>query len=213
MQRRASARTNWLFVLLFLVALIFVGVTRLDGVPTATLLREIGFEWVIILAGVALLLGVVNVIWLHIRRILRGERDWILSLALLAVLTAVVGTGLLSPAGMVSPLLEWIFDALIAPGQAALYAMLVFFMAAAAFQYLRIGRRGGTWMLLGFFLVLLVQTPFDATALGLGETIGRLADTARWFLDAPVMAALRGVLLGSALALLVTGCRFLLGKI
>jgi type IV secretory pathway VirB3-like protein len=213
MQRRASARTNWLFVLLFLVALIFVGVTRLDGVPMGTLLREIGFEWVIILAGVALLLGVVNVIWLHIRRILMGERDWILSLALLAVLTAVVGTGLLSPAGMVSPLLEWIFDALIAPGQAALYAMLVFFMAAAAFQYLRVGRRGGTWMLLGFLLVLLVQTPFDAAALGLGETMGRLADTARWFLDAPVMAALRGVLLGSALALLVTGCRFLLGKI
>lgn len=213
MQQRASTRTNWLFILLFLIALIFVGVTRLDGVPMAILLREIGFEWIIILAGIALLLGVVNVIWLHIRRILVGERDWMLSLALLAVLTAVVGTGLLNPAGMVSPLLEWIFDALIAPGQAALYAMLVFFMAAAAFQYLRVGRRGGTWMVLGFLIVLLVQTPFDAAALGLSETMDRLADAARWFLDAPVMAALRGVLLGSALALLVTGCRFLLGKI
>lgn len=213
MQRRASTRTNRLFILLFLIALIFVGVTRLDGVPMAILLREIGFEWIIILAGIALLLGVVNVIWLHIRRILMGERDWMLSLALLAVLTAVVGTGLLNPAGMVSPLLEWIFDALIAPGQAALYAMLVFFMAAAAFQYLRVGRRGGTWMVLGFLIVLLVQTPFDAAALGLSETMDRLADAARWFLDAPVMAALRGVLLGSALALLVTGCRFLLGKI
>lgn len=213
MQQRASTRTNRLFILLFLIALIFVGVTRLDGVPMAILLREIGFEWIIILAGIALLLGVVNVIWLHIRRILVGERDWMLSLALLAVLTAVVGTGLLNPAGMVSPLLEWIFDALIAPGQAALYAMLVFFMAAAAFQYLRVGRRGGTWMVLGFLIVLLVQTPFDAAALGLSETMDRLADAARWFLDAPVMAALRGVLLGSALALLVTGCRFLLGKI
>lgn len=213
MQQRASTRTNWLFILLFLIALIFVGVTRLDGVPMAILLRENGFEWIIILAGIALLLGVVNVIWLHIRRILMGERDWMLSLALLAVLTAVVGTGLLNPAGMVSPLLEWIFDALIAPGQAALYAMLVFFMAAAAFQYLRVGRRGGTWMVLGFLIVLLVQTPFDAAALGLSETMDRLADAARWFLDAPVMAALRGVLLGSALALLVTGCRFLLGKI
>lgn len=213
MQQRASTRTNRLFILLFLIALIFVGVTRLDGVPMAILLREIGFEWIIILAGIALLLGVVNVIWLHIRRILMGERDWMLSLALLAVLTAVVGTGLLNPAGMVSPLLEWIFDALIAPGQAALYAMLVFFMAAAAFQYLRVGRRGGTWMVLGFLIVLLVQTPFDAAALGLSETMDRLADAARWFLDAPVMAALRGVLLGSALALLVTGCRFLLGKI
>lgn len=213
MQQRASTRTNRLFILLFLIALIFVGVTRLDGVPMAILLREIGFEWIIILAGIALLLGVVNVIWLHIRRILMGERDWMLSLALLAVLTAVVGTGLLNPAGMVSPLLEWIFDALIAPGQAALYAMLVFFMAAAAFRYLRVGRRGGTWMLLGFLIVLLVQTPFDAAALGLSETMDRLADAARWFLDAPVMAALRSVLLGSALALLVTGCRFLLGKI
>lgn len=213
MQRPAATRTNWLFILLFSIALAFVVITRLNAAPMATLLREIGFEWVLILAGVALLLGVVNVIWLHVRRILMGEQDWMLSLVLLAVLTAVVGTGVLSPEGMVSPLLEWIFDALIAPGQAALYAMLVFFMAAAAFQYLRVGRRGGAWMLLGFLLVVLVQTPFDATALGLSETAGRLANAVRWFLDAPVMAALRGVLLGSALALLVTGCRFLLGKI
>ncbi|MCS6828692.1 MAG: hypothetical protein NZ553_18935 [Caldilinea sp.] len=213
MRRPASVRTNRLFVVSLLTALIFVGITRVDDAPEAISLREIGFEWAILLAGVALLLGVVNVVWLHIRRILLGQRDWMLSLALLAVLTAVIGAGLLSPAGIVNPLLDWIFDALIAPGQAALYALLVFFMAAAAFQHLRVGRRGGAWMLLGFLLVLLVQTPFDGAALGVGETMDRLADVTRWFLDAPVMAALRGALLGGGLALLVTGIRLLLRRI
>ncbi|MEJ5248410.1 hypothetical protein [Caldilinea sp.] len=212
MRRPASVRTPWLFVVLLLTALIFVGVTRMDIAPGATSLREVGFEWVILLAGVALLLGVANVVWLHVRRILLGQRDWMLSLALLAVLTAVIGAGLLSPAGVVNPLLDWIFDALIAPGQAALYALLVFFMAAAAFQHLRVGRRGGAWMLLGFLLVLLVQTPFDGAALGLGEIRGRLANATQWLLDAPVMAALRGVLLGGGLALLVTGIRLLLRR-
>lgn len=213
MRRPASVRTHRLFVVLLLTALIFVGVTRVDAAPEATFLRDVGFEWVILLAGVALLLGVVNVVWLHVRRILLGQRDWMLSLALLAVLTAVIGVGLLSPTGVANPLLDWIFDALIAPGQAALYALLIFFMAAAAFQHLRVGRRGGAWMLLGFLLVLLVQTPFGGAATGLDEIRGRLAEATQWLLNAPVMAALRGVLLGGALALLVTGIRLLLQRI
>ena len=150
----AAARTHWLLALLFLLALLLIGAERLPGTPAQ--LRVLGFETVLLLAGVSLLLGVVNVLALHLRRIVLGQQDWLLSLLLIAVLIAVAGAGLLTPAGAASPLLEWVFDALIAPGQRALFALLVFFMAAAAFQFLRIGQPGGLWMLAGFLLLLLV---------------------------------------------------------
>jgi hypothetical protein len=200
----SPVRSNWIFVILLVAALAFVLLGRLAGFTTIT---RAGYTWAVLLGGVTLLLGVVNVLWLHIRRIALGEREWGLSLVLVAVLIAVASAGLLSPAGATSPLLEWVFDAVIAPGQAALFALLVFFMAAAAFQYLRIGRRGGAWLLAGFLLILAVQTPFAAAWLP-----PESAAMANWFLNAPVMAALRGVLLGGSLALLVVSLRLLLGR-
>ncbi len=218
MPTRPTVRPNWLFVLLLIAALIFVGAGRLTGMPELTEIVTAGFEWVLLLAGVALLLGVVNVVWLHIRRIALGQRDWALSLVLIAVLCAVAGAGLLNPTGVRSPLITWVFDAVIAPGQSALFAMLVFFMAAAAFQYLRIGRRGGVWMLIGFLVIVLAQTPLgiaqpgDAGAAEFVTISTTIVAGAGWFLDAPVMAALRGVLIGGVLALLVVGLRLLIGR-
>jgi hypothetical protein len=212
----AAARTHWLLALLFLLALLLIGAERLPGTPAS--LRVLGFETVLLLAGVSLLLGVVNVLALHLRRIVLGQQDWPLSLLLIAVLIAVAGAGLLTPAGAASPLLEWVFDALIAPGQRALFALLVFFMAAAAFQFLRIGQRGGLWMLAGFLLLLLVQTPLPLWLLSQKQLpaaasfLDPLTNAARWLLDVPAMAALRGVLLGGSLAWIVIGARLLLGK-
>lgn len=207
MSESPRVRRNWLFVLLLVAALLLVSLSRVPGLPTFATLANTGFGWAVLLGGVALLLGVVNVLWLHIRRISLGQRDWVLSLVLIAVLIAVAGAGLFSPTGATSPLLAWVFDAVIAPGQAALYALLVFFMAAAAFQYLRFGRRGGAWMLTGFLIIILTQTPILASWLPV-----EWARTADWFLNTPVMAALRGVLLGGSLALLVIGARLLLGR-
>lgn len=207
MSNAPPVRSNWVFVILLVAALAFVVAGRLPGWLGLATLANTGYTWALLLGGVALLLGVVNVLWLHIRRIALGQRDWVLSLLLIAVLIAVAGAGLLSPAGAASPLLEWIFAAVIAPGQAALFALLVFFMVAAAFQYLRIGQRGGVWMLAGFLVILAVQTPFIASWLPPNSV-----DAANWFLNLPVMATLRGVLLGGSLALLVVGLRLLVGR-
>jgi hypothetical protein len=160
-----------------------------------------------LLAGVALLIGAANVVALHLWRIGGGQRDWVLSLVLVAVLVAVFVAGVISPAGANGPLLAWVFDSLVAPSQAALFSLLVFFMAAAAFRYLRINRPGGAWMLVGAVIVLLAQWPLLTQ--WLPPAYGQVTF---WLLDAPVMAALRGVLLGSGIALLIVGLRLLVGK-
>jgi len=208
MRSSFSVRPNWFFGVLVVAALIFVAVGRLRiGTALATLTTT-GYEWVLLLAAAAFFLGVINVTWLHVRRIALGQRDWGLSLLLVATLFAVAVGGLLSPAGRTSPLLSWIFANLIAPGQAALFAMLIFFMAAAAFQYLRIGRPGGVWMLAGALLILVVQMPIASQ--WLPPWLGALA---QWWIDVPGMAALRGLLLGSGLATLVVGLRMWGGRV
>src|SRR5690242_16801919 len=88
-----------------------------------------------------------------------GVAGWPHSLALVATLVAVFVAGLLNANGVRGPIVEWIFDSVIAPGQATLFALTAFFMAAAAFRWLRIGRAGGGWMLVGALLILLAQMP------------------------------------------------------
>jgi hypothetical protein len=203
--RRSSA--NLLLTFLILVALAVLIVDRIGIAPDLTAALSVGYQWLMLLAGVALLIGVVNVLALHLWRIQTGQRDWVLSLVLVAVLVAVFVAGVVSPAGATGPLLNWVFDALVAPSQAALFSLLVFFMAAAAFRYLRVTRPGGAWMLAGALIVLLAQWPLATQWLP-----PAYAQATFWLVDAPVMAALRGVLLGSGIALLVVGLRLLAGK-
>lgn len=204
-RQRSSA--NLLLTFLILAALAVLIVDRIGIAPALSAVLSVGYQWLMLLAGVALLIGAVNVVALHVWRIQAGQRDWGLSLVLVAVLVAVFVAGVVSPAGANGPLLSWVFDALVAPSQAALFSLLVFFMAAAAFRYLRVTRPGGAWMLAGTLIVLLAQWPLAAQWLP-----PAYAQATFWLVDAPAMAALRGVLLGSGIALLVVGIRVLAGK-
>jgi hypothetical protein len=78
-------------------------------------------------------------------------------------------------------------------------------MAAAAYRYLRIGRPGGVWLLAGVLLVFAVQMPIAHTLLP-----DAFANLIGWLVDVPIMAALRGALLGSSFAVIMIAVRFLL---
>lgn len=165
------------------------------------------FEWGILLAAFALLLGAVNVVIVHTRRIQAGQPGWTLSLALVIALVTVLFAGMVSAGGLTSPLMEWLFSAIIAPGYAALFALLAFFMAGAAFALLRFDRKGGGWLLLGVLLMTAAQTPAIRSALP-----PEFSSAVIWLLDAPIMASLRGVLLGAGLALVALALRFLVRR-
>lgn len=195
-----------LFVLLILVGgLLLLGIDRFVEIPPLRNAAVLLYEWGVLLSAFALLLGTINVAWVHVRRVMAGDAGWSHSLLLLVALAVVLVTGLLSNTGIRSPLVELLFDAIIAPGQATLFALLAFFMAAAAYRYLRVGRTGGVWLLAGVLLVFATQMPI-ANAL-LPEVFANLVD---WVVDVPAMSALRGALLGSSFALVIIAVRFLL---
>ncbi len=185
------------------IVLITVGLILADRLGSAqwTFLPPVTtqiYTWVLILGAFSLLLGVAHVAWVHGRRIQRGEAEWPMSLALVAGLLTVFLLGVTASAGTASPMVSFVFASVIAPGQATLFALLAFYMAAAAYGLLRFGRSGGGWMLTGALLVILAQIPLT------GQTVFEpLRPVVDWLVSTPIMAVLRGVLLGTALAALI----------
>ena len=198
---------QWSALLIVVIAVAVLGAERLVDAPPLAAVAQKFYTWGVILAAVALLLGMLSVAAVHLRQIVAGAPGWPYSVALLVALLVVLGTGLSHPAGVGNPVVEMLFDALIAPGQATLFALLAFFMAAAAYRYGRVGRPGGAWLLAGVLLVFAVQMPLAQSLLP-----PALTAWVRWLVDWPVMAALRGVLLGSSLALALIALRFLVAQ-
>jgi len=165
------------------------------------------YGWALLLGGFAIILGIANAVRFHLVRVQRGQREWLLSLLLLIVFALVVGAGISSPEGTTGLISEWVFDAVLAPGQATLFALTGIFLLSAAYHFLRIGRPGGVWITAGALLMLLVQTPF------LYEIAPEpVVDLVDWLLTWPVMAAMRGVLLGGALAVLFISLRLIVNN-
>jgi hypothetical protein len=134
-----ALRTNYLVVLIIVACVTLIAADRVWSVPLLRSLTAELWTWVMILAACAALLGVVNVLVVHLRQVVVGTRSWANSLILVATALVVFVMGLLGPGGSRGLFAEWVFDSILAPGMATLFAMLAFFTAAAAYRYLRIG--------------------------------------------------------------------------
>ena len=200
-----SFRSGWsnrIFLLIVLTCASLIIASRFGLTFIPPLVSTTLYGWALLLGAFALMLGIANTVRFHLVRVQRGQREWHLSLLLLIVFALVLGAGISSPGGTTGLLSEWIFDAVVAPGQATLYALTGIFLLSAAYHFLRIDRPGGLWILAGALLMLLVQTPFLYRILP-----DALVDLVDWLLSWPVMAAMRGVLLGGALAVLFISLR------
>jgi hypothetical protein len=161
----------------------------------------------VIIAAFALFLGVLNVLRVHARKIRERRGGGLYSLVLIAAMLLVLLVGLPplpdQPSGPSQPVIQWIFQNVQAPIQAALSALLVFFLVTAAYRLLTVRNLESAVMLIVALLVLVGQV-----TVGLLPLLPKVKD---WILDVPAMAGVRGILLGVALGALLTGIRLLLG--
>jgi hypothetical protein len=192
-----------LFGLFASVVAIGVGIVTLIGLATGGLPTLTGFilQLALVTAAAALLVGVVNLLSVHFRRILGRERGVLYSFALILSFLLVI--------------IFWLFDAdeprriLLQDVQvsleSALAALLVFALVYGAY---RLMRRRVTWGGILFTLALLISL---LGALPLSQ-LGALTSLRQWLLAVPVSAGARGLLIGIALAAVVVGMRALIGQ-
>ena len=200
MGKRRVVSANYLIILVTAVCLSILGLDRLADVPMVRFTANQLLAGTLLLATFGLLAGIFNLLYIHAQRIWRGRPEWSMSLVLIGVALAVFSVGMVETSGAFGPLMQWVFHNILTPVPAALFALLAFFLAAAAYRFLRIVRHGSSWMLAGALLMMLTQMPLLR---------GMLPDAAYasiyWLIEKPVMAAMRGVLLGTSLAMLMVG--------
>jgi len=156
----------------------------------------------VIVVAFALLLGLVNVLIVHLRRTVQREEGWMYSIGLLAIATVVLLAGIPGPDGR---LVRWIFDNVQLPLQAATFSLLAFFVATAAYRGFRLRRPESLAFMLAAIVVLLGQVP-------VGRYLSDLVPAAKdWLLAVPSTAGARGIIIGVALGTIATGVRVLMG--
>ncbi len=168
-----------------------------------TNLRLTLLNWAIILAGIAIIVGIVNLVQVHFKKIQKKQKGSFYSILLIMSLLITFVLGLINPAQM-----QIVFTTVQIPVEASLMAMLAVTLTYASIRLLR--RRLN--LLSVIFLLTALLILFATAPLPILGTIPGLSDVLRPFI-AQVLAAAgaRGILLGVALGTLTTGIRVLFG--
>ncbi len=167
-------------------------------------LRMVLLDWAVILAAVALLVGIGNLIYVHWRKVAQAQASSFYSLVLLLSLFLTLGVvGWFGPTHQYS---LWIFNNIQVPIESSLLAILAVLLAYAIARLLR--RRTDPFSLVFVATVVVVLI---ATAPILGVEIPGLGELRSWLAQVPAVGGARGILLGIALGIIATGVRILVG--
>lgn len=187
---------------------IAVGLVVLVGyfvdIPLLVNLRVIFLRWAVILAAVALIVGVINLLNVHWNRISNSQPGGFYStILILSLLATAVAVAIFGPTGSWS---MWIFNNIQVPIESSLMALLAVILAYASARMLN--RRINLFSIVFIATALIIL--FGTVTLPILD-LPVLNELRSWIERIPAVAGSRGILLGVALGTIATGIRVLMG--
>lgn len=174
--------------------------------PEIVSLRLLFSDWAAILAAVALILGLANLIMVHWQKVVGQGRNWLYSIVLILALIITFALVLWQgPAGAGS---RWILNYIQTPVESSLAALLSVILLTAGFRLLRNSGRPRVLSLI--FIVVAILVLLGSGPLP-GERTAFLEQFRAWLAQVPAVAGARGILLGVVLGIIATGLRVLMG--
>jgi hypothetical protein len=192
------------------------------------LLTENLLEWGVILSAGAFFLGLINLIQVNLPKILERQKDWPYKVVMMVGLIATLIAGFAGGKDRINDgyAYRWLFDFVMTPLSATMFALLAFYIASAAFRAFRARNLDATILLTAAIIVMIARVP-------VGEMIGQsisgafssilgdwtliilpehfLTQFMNWLMDVPNTAARRAIFIGAALGAIATGLRIILG--
>lgn len=197
------------------VIAISVGLLTLLGYFVATpellVVRRLLTDWAVVLGGLAILIGILNLIVVNVRRVQSRAKGAIYSVVTVsaALLTLILGASESIKDG--SPQLyepqsisNLLFEGILFSSQAALAALIAVFLVVGAFQLMKTKTdRWAVIFLTAVVIVLVGWLPF--------AFFGPVNFVRDWMISVPASGGARGILIGVALGTLTIGLRVLTG--
>jgi hypothetical protein len=169
-------------------------------------LRSMLVDWAVILAALALLIGVLNLTRVHWNRVKTSQKGSVHSLvlivSLLVTLVIVFVFG-----GPTAPWSMWIYTNILIPVETSLLALLAVILIYAFARMFHRGVTIPTFIFAGVVVFVLI----GAFSLP-GLEFPLLRELRAWLTQVWALAGIRGILLGVALGTIATGLRVLLGS-
>jgi len=166
-------------------------------------------DWDAVMETFALFIGFITLLMLHGRIVAKKGEGWQWSAWILVtmVVYTIIGLPIKSLGlGKGQPIFEAIRMYVLTPLSSAMYAILGFYIASAAYRAFRARTPEAAVLLISGTIVMLANAPIGTT---IWPGFANLKD---WIFDVPNMATMRGVVIGSALGALALGVRVLMGK-
>jgi cytochrome bd-type quinol oxidase subunit 2 len=189
------------------VIAIAAGILILGGYffPALADIQTLLLNWAIILAGMAALVGIFNLISVHADKVRRREKGSTYSAILVIALIATFIFGLILRPD--NSTMEILMNGIIVPVEASLMGLLTISLIYAAIRLLR--RRANVMSIV--FLVTAALIILGSATLPFGN-IPLLGTLVRpWITQILALGGARGILIGVALGTLTTGLRVLFG--
>lgn len=206
MRREVPLIITFIAGMIVLLANIF---TSADGSPF--IIKEwadLLTDWVVIVTAFAVGLASVNLFRIHGNMISRQRPGWINSLTLLLAIVVFAVIGIIARLGgpdFFVDLNQNMYDGIIAPLGAAMFAILAFYIASSAYRAFRMRSFEASIMLVAAILVMLGKAP-------IGELFwSQFPEIATWLVDIPNTVGQRAIMIGAAIGGFATSLRILLG--
>ena len=195
--------TITIIVGVFMILKFFLGVVWIKSVADEL------EQWCLIALAVAIILGVANILRVNLRVVRRKGKDWPYKLVVIIAMLvmALVGIFDLITRGNVSvgSRFQYLFDYILTPLSATMFALLAFYIASAAFRAFRVRNMGAALLLLAGALVMIGRVPLGAA---ISPIFPKIAD---WIMTVPNTAGQRGMIIGAAMGVIAMGLRVIFG--
>jgi hypothetical protein len=188
-------------------------------VPAATDLANTLQTWVLVIVNFTVILGIVMISRMHKARIEKrkpGDLNWLFSVWLIAL---VVFYFLLGVYGIEStrsssptrnPVFLWIYNNCNVALDSAMYSLLAFYIASAAFRAFKARTKEAAVLLVSAAVIMLYNAP--AGSVIFGPLAPQFNAFSEWILNVPNMAGFRGIIIGAAVGAISLGIRVLTGR-
>jgi hypothetical protein len=160
-------------------------------------------DWLSIVAGFAMILGVLNLLYMSTMKIQHRVEGWPYAIATIIGFLVMAGLGIYDIEE--GSAFSYMFNYFHVPLASTMFSLLAFFVASAAFRAFRARTFEATLLLVSAFFVMLGRVP-------IGELIHPLVpEITDWIMNVPNTAGQRAIMIGIALGVVSTSLRIILG--
>mgnify|MGYP000855550595 CR=1 FL=1 len=193
---------NQLPVVVTFVAAVTIVLNFYVDIPGLETVSNELVRWNVVLAAFALILGIGNIIKLHLKKIVRHEPDVFYSYVTLGTLAVFIIVGVVDTTE--GSTYQWLWDSILLPLESTMYATTMFFITSAAYRAFRVKNAYAAVLMVSAILMMLRVGIF-------ASFMPFTPDVAAWIWDIPNTAGMRAVVVGTALSLAGNAFRIITG--